>query len=362
LNVGQINAFALPGGPMFIFTGLLKAAENEAQLAGVMAHEMSHVILRHGTHEASKARGVGMLAALAGAVAGNGSAAGQLTNMGLGLGANSVLLHFSREAESEADALGSHLMSESGYNPIEMARFFEKLASTGDHGPQFFSDHPSPDNRERAIEEEIRTLPQREYGYETGQFLRAKDSVNSLPPPGALSTPTGGPAPSISVLSWRQARTQNFEVTYPADWVTYGSDNSTGVVIAPRGGASTVGNGAIDLAYGVKLSYFHPEERAQSLGTATLSLVAQLHEQDKSIRLSAAPQRSTRVNGSEGLVTMLETQSRSGGTEANVLLSVWRPQGLFYALCIAPKTSYAQYQALFERILGSIRFADQPSQ
>jgi Zn-dependent protease with chaperone function len=358
LNVPQVNAFALPGGPMFIFTGIFKATENEAQLAAVMAHEMSHVILRHGTHEASKAKGVGMLAALAGAVAGNGTAGGQLANLGLGIGANSVLLHFSREAESEADALGSHLMSEAGYNPIEMAHFFEKLASTSDHGPQFLSDHPNPDNRERAIEEEIRTLPQREYGYETGQFLRAKDAVNSLLPGGVAPGPGGSGTSSISVLSWRQARTQNFEVTYPADWVTVGGENTTGVVIAPRNGVAAVGNGALDLAYGVKLSYFHPEERAQTLGTATLSLVAQLHEQDQSIRLAAVSQRATRLNGSEGLVTMLEAQSHSGGPEANVLVSVLRPQGLFYALCIAPKTSYAQYQAVFERILSSIRFQE----
>jgi len=183
LNVSQVNAFALPGGPMFIFTGLIKNTDNEAQLAGVMAHEMSHVILRHGTHEATKARGVELLAALGGAVAGNGSMLGRLTNLGLGLGANSFILRFSREAESEADALGSHLMAEAGYNPIELARFFEKLSGSGRQGIQFFSDHPNPGNRERAIEEEIRTLPRQDYGFETNDFARAKAAVNALPPP-----------------------------------------------------------------------------------------------------------------------------------------------------------------------------------
>src|SRR5690348_15781401 len=149
LNVPQVNAFALPGGPMFIFTGLLNATENEAQLMGVMSHEMSHVILRHGTHEASKANLVNFSAMLAGAAAGNGSAVGQMARMGLGLGGNSLILKFSRDAETEADLLGSHLMAEAGYNPIEMARFFEKLAANGSQGLQFFSDHPNPDNRER---------------------------------------------------------------------------------------------------------------------------------------------------------------------------------------------------------------------
>src|SRR5213594_2916864 len=91
----SINAFALPGGPMFIFTGLLKACDNEAQLAGVMGHEMSHVILRHGTHEATKANLIQLPALLAGAAIGNDTEMGRLANMGLGLGANSFLLKFS---------------------------------------------------------------------------------------------------------------------------------------------------------------------------------------------------------------------------------------------------------------------------
>lgn len=191
LNVQQVNAFALPGGPMFIFTNLVKTTDNEAQLAGVMAHEMSHVILRHGTHEASKANLIQLPVALAGGLIGDQSMAGKLAGLGLGLTANSFILKFSRDAESEADALGSHLMSESGYNPIEMARFFEKLAQGGSQGPQFLSDHPNPGNREAAIEAEIRTLPQREYGFETGLFNRAKTEVNTLPAPAKKPQPAG---------------------------------------------------------------------------------------------------------------------------------------------------------------------------
>jgi len=183
LNVADVNAFALPGGPMFIFSGLLKATDNEAQLAGVMAHEMSHVILRHGTHEASKANLIRLPAILAGGIIGNDSAAGRLANLGLGLGANSVILKFSRDAESEADALGAHLMSEAGYDPIEMVRFFEKLARDGSQGPQFLSDHPNPGNRQEAIQAEIRTLPARRYNYESGNFQRVKREVSELPPP-----------------------------------------------------------------------------------------------------------------------------------------------------------------------------------
>ncbi len=169
-----INAFALPGGPMFINTGLLRAVDNEAQLAGVMGHEMSHVILRHGTNQASKSRLIELPAVLGSQVDG-GYLVGQLAQLGIGLGANSVLLKFSRTAESQADLMGSHLMAEAGYDPMQMARFFEKLNQQGGGRPiQFLSDHPNPENREKAIEAEVRRLPQQRYGYETGEFQRMK--------------------------------------------------------------------------------------------------------------------------------------------------------------------------------------------
>ncbi len=187
LNDAQVNAFALPGGPMFIYTGLLKAVDNEAELAGVMGHEMSHVILRHGTHEVSKAKAVELPAALLGAAAGNQSLSGQLANLGLNLGANGIILHFSREAESEADNLGARIMAEAGYNPIEMANFFRKLEQSGGQGnsalAQFLSDHPNPGNRERAIQQEAASLPRQNYGFQTGEFSRMKAELNRLPPP-----------------------------------------------------------------------------------------------------------------------------------------------------------------------------------
>jgi predicted Zn-dependent protease len=109
---------------------------------------------------------------------------GKLAQLGIGLGANSVLLKFSRSAESQADLMGSHLMAEAGYNPIEMARFFEKLnAQGGSRGLQFLSDHPNPDNREKAIEQEVRRLPQQNYGYETGEFQRMKQVVARIREP-----------------------------------------------------------------------------------------------------------------------------------------------------------------------------------
>ena len=130
----------------------------------MMAHEISHVALRHGTNQASKANLIQLPAMLAGAVVGNGSMLGQLAQLGIGLGANSVLLKYSRDAETHADMLGARMMAKAGYNPIEMARFFEKLeAQGGSSGPQFLSSHPNPGNRMRAIQEEIQYMPRANY-------------------------------------------------------------------------------------------------------------------------------------------------------------------------------------------------------
>ncbi len=357
LNVNQVNAFALPGGPMFIFTGLLRATESEAQLAAVMGHEMSHVILRHGTHEATKAQGVKLVAALAGVMTA-GSPAGQLANLGLGLGANSFILHFSREAESEADALGSHMMAEAGYNPIEMAHFFEKLASTGNQGIQFFSDHPNPGNRERAIEDEIRALPHREYGYETGDFARARVAVGALPPPG---TARGVVAPLPTQIApsgnWLQLDRSSFRVAYPANWKALGNVNTSDTVLAPEDGLLRMPNGSVLMVYGLRLGYYQAGSGASSLGTGTLDLIGKLHENDSTLQLFSAEQRNVRVDGSDGIVQSLQGKLPTGEIQNNALITIQRPQGLFYALCAAPQRTYQQFASTCEQMINSLRFS-----
>jgi predicted Zn-dependent protease len=147
VNASEINAFSLPGGPMYVNRGLVEAARSEAELAGVLAHEMSHVALRHGTHQASKAylgqAGLGILGGLLGK---NGNSTAQIVNAVGGLGLNAVFLKFSRDAEYQADQLGAQIMAGAGYNPVAMATLFELLRSEQGRDPgkveKLFSDHP----------------------------------------------------------------------------------------------------------------------------------------------------------------------------------------------------------------------------
>jgi hypothetical protein len=128
-------------------------------------------------------------------------------------------------------------------------------------------------------------------------------------------------------------------------------------MVAPSGGATKTANGAIDLGIGVMLSYYQPEKKEMGLGTATLSLVAHLNSQDPSIQLASPEQRSVTVDGSPGRVSLLRATSSSMGQETNILLTVTRPEGIFYALSIAPVRSFPQLQRTFDQIMTSIRFA-----
>jgi predicted Zn-dependent protease len=182
----SVNAFALPGGPMFINTQTFLAAQNEAQLAGVMAHEMSHVALRHGTHEASKGQALQVISGMAGSVAGQGIF-GKMAQAGIGLGANSLLLHYSRSAEAEADYNGAQIMADAGYNPHYLATFFQQLETKGSEGKmaQFLSDHPTPGNRVKAVDDEVKLMPAQNFIADSPQFHQIQALVRSLPPPPA---------------------------------------------------------------------------------------------------------------------------------------------------------------------------------
>src|SRR6185503_19239959 len=156
VNASDINAFALPGGPMYVNRGMIDAARNEGEMAGVMCHELSHVALRHGTAQATKAQKYSILAGIAG-VAGSifgGPGVGQLAQAPFAV----YLLKFSREYETEADILGARIMADAGYDPRDLAKMFQTIEQQGGGGGGFLSDHPSPSDRYARINREAQYL------------------------------------------------------------------------------------------------------------------------------------------------------------------------------------------------------------
>src|SRR5207248_4606663 len=161
VNDKAINAFALPGGFVYVNRGAFEAAANEAQIAGVIGHEIGHVVMRHGTNQASKSYLTRMPLAVLGGMLGSNSLGGVMAQLGIGFGANSIILHYSREAENQADLIGTQILYDSGYDPKQMANFFEKLqaeSGAGGSASQFFSDHPNPGNRIGNVDKEIEKL------------------------------------------------------------------------------------------------------------------------------------------------------------------------------------------------------------
>jgi len=357
----SINAFALPGGPAYVHTGLLAAADNEAQLAGVLAHEIAHVALRHGTNQASKANLIQLPAMVAGAVVGSGSIVGQLAQLGIGFGAGSVLLKYSRNAERDADLLGARVMSQAGYNPIEMARFFEKLeAETGQRGgiSQFFSDHPNPGNRTKAVEQEIRYLPRRDYDADSGELARMKEVVKSIKESPRAPEPVSAAAIPRPSSNFKSFRSRAFIVGHPDNWETFGDQDAAMVTIAPRGGIGRGRDGSVEVSYGVMISYHFPEDRrAVDLRRDTAELIRRMQRDMPTLRLGRDRTRRVNVDGQSGLLTPLYSESPfRGQTEVDMLLTVARPEGLFYMIFIAPESEFRNIEATFEAMLGSLRF------
>jgi Zn-dependent protease with chaperone function len=182
VNVRDLNAFALPGGFTFVNRGLIQAAHNEGELVGAMAHEISHVALRHGTAQAAKARKyeAGMIAGqILGAVLGGAGGAAVAQGSQLGIGAS--FLKFSRDYERQADILGSHIMANAGYDAHDLANMFRTLEQqAGAGGPQWMSDHPNPGNRFEYINREADALRVMNPIQTTDEFTRVQAILRDM--------------------------------------------------------------------------------------------------------------------------------------------------------------------------------------
>ncbi|MBV9608145.1 MAG: M48 family metalloprotease [Acidobacteria bacterium] len=390
----EINAFALPGGPIFVNVGTIQAADNEAELAGVMAHEMSHVYMQHSIKQMKKQQMTQGLAGILGAVLGRaGGVAGALGQLGVGLGAGVLSMRYSRADEAQADAVGAIIMWKAGYDPRYLAQFFEKLASQGGSGPQFLSDHPNPGNRTQAINNEVAEWPAKQFQNNTSEFARARQEAmdtrvytaqqisqgakdgswyrmnqqgNSIPrnvnvsgpAPGA---PGGGSGGSISNVAYSQIRpsrsfttTSNnvFSIAYPDNWRVF--NEQSGMTIAPPAG---VAEGAV--AYGVIINTAR-DPNAYSLDDATRDLAQQLEQANPGLRAAGRPQ-PVRINGVEARsVDMIGTsplQSNGRPVPERDWLVILQGRGsgeLLYLVFVAPEQDFDQLRPTYEAMLRKL--------
>jgi predicted Zn-dependent protease len=363
VNDTAINAFALPGGFVYINRGAIQAADSENQIAGVMAHEISHVIMRHGTNQVSKAYLAQAPLSILGGVLGSNSVGGVLAQLGLSLGLNSLFLKYSRDAESQADLMGTQIMHDAGYDPRGMVEFFEKIqAESKGNAIQFFSDHPNPENRISNVQHEIERLAGAPPNArrDSPDFHTVKNLVAGLPAPrggarGATSAPPtdsrngGKPQPPSSRMSSYNGSDLQFR--YPDNWKQYGEGSA--ITFAPDGG--TVNGG---LAYGMMVAEFEPDYHGSgriSLAEATDQLLSDLQRSNTSMRITRSHE-SIRVGGQQGMLTEASNQSPAGGRETDWIVTVMRQDGMmYYFVGVAPQNDFNQYSRAFEDIVDSVR-------
>ena len=184
LDTEEINAFALPGGFFFVNSGLILKADTEAELAGVMAHEIAHVACRHGTRNATKGE-LMQIGAIVGSIA-TGGWTGYAIYQGAGLAIPVSYLAFSRGSEREADHYGLQYMYKAGYDPTAFVDFFEKIETLEKKKPgtiaKVFSTHPMTDDRIKLSQEEIQKdlPPKPEYVVTTSEFNNVKARLAML--------------------------------------------------------------------------------------------------------------------------------------------------------------------------------------
>jgi Zn-dependent protease with chaperone function len=408
IPASDINAFALPGGPIFVNIGTITAADNEAQLAGVLAHEMSHVYMQHSAKQAPKASVAQIIAGLAGAVLPQ-SGLGNLARMGVQIGAGGVLMKYSRGDEAQADSVGAIIMYKAGYNPQAMADFFETLAKKyGAGGPQLLSDHPNPGNRTAAVQKEIQNWPKKNYMTTSPEFASAKQDATKVKAysaqeiangaksgqwdqenkknhvvPASLSQSAGqgngagsgagsagagagagagsGNANAAAEnVSFKEIKPsdhltrhegQGFSIYYPDNWKVGGDQNTT--MIVPPSGATQTG-----IAYGAIVG--NQAGGGGSLDDATQKLAQGMAQDNPGMKISGE-MKPIDVNGTQGRSLELSgnsplTQNGQPLPERDWLVTFASPQGgLVYVVFVSPERDFNQLHPTYQKMLNSLQ-------
>ena len=375
VNARDINAFALPGGPMYVNRGMIEAARTEGEMAGVMAHEISHVALRHATAQATKQSSFGNTLGTLGMILGGAILGGQGgAQLGM-MGAQIMQTRYSRDYETQADVLGSQIMANAGYDPRDLANMFRTIEqqSRGGRAPEWMSSHPDPGNRYEKINREAGQLNVSSNPIKvTREFSRVQERLRSMPRARSMSEiqrdyqRTGGGSQSQGqspIANGNYSRTVDspsnrmrvysnsaMSVNIPSNWQDF---NTSGQVwFAPEGAYGSEG-----ITHGAMIGA--ARTNSSSLSQATREYINELLQANTYLQQVGGPQRAT-VAGRTGIATVLAGRSSvTGRTEVvTVYTAQLRSGGLFFVATVSPEQESYRYDSVFRNLVSSIQLND----
>jgi Zn-dependent protease with chaperone function len=373
VNQKDINAFALPGGPMFLNRGMMEAAKTEAEMAGVMAHEISHVALRHGTAQATKGQKF-QIGAVAGQILGAivGGAAGSVIAQGSQFGLGAYFLKYGREYERQADLLGAQILARAGYDPREMANMFKTIeAEGGGGGPEWLSSHPDPGNRYNSIVKEASMLRVEGNG-DTGEFRTIKSRLAGMSPAYTAEQIAQGRARSDTTTArnvergpidveapstqYRAYSPANFlRLSVPANWQSVPDRDVQ--IYAPESGVVETESGGTTVTHGVQIGVI--QGGSGNLQRDTEQLVQTFARTNPRLRASGQARREN-IGGRTGLISTLSNVSDVTGESEyiSVATTQLRDGSLLYVIGVSPQSEARTYDPVFRRVRQSVQLSD----
>lgn len=372
VNASDINAFALPGGPMYVNRGMIEAARNEGEMAGVMAHEISHVALRHSTAQATKQSSAGSTLGQLGLILGGAILGGQSGAQMGQIAAAAWMTKYSREYESQADVLGARIMADAGYDPRDLANMFQTIAQqSGSRGPAWLSSHPDPGNRYQKINQEATYLRVSQNPIKiTRDFERVQARLRGMSPAPTMAQIEQGRVPvnnqggatnggamaggrySVSVAApSMQSRTFTagniFSVNVPSNWREFSGESA--ITFAPDGAYGQDG-----ITHGAMIGVVQPQ--AQDMRSANDYFVRGIAQNNQYLR-SAGSSLQTTVAGRRGYVTSLSGVSPITNRNENVTIytAPTRDGQVFYIIAVSPEAEAYRYNNAFSNLVRSVQ-------
>lgn len=371
VNFNEIASFALPGGPMFFSRGMIETARSDGELAGVMAHQLSHIVLRHGTAQATAGERfqVGAIAgqAIGAIIAGTGD--GIITE-GSNFGVRTYFLMYSQEYERQADVLAEQLLASAGYDPQDVTRALHAAQNEGGGrgGPQWMKSHPDPGTRSKEIRREAfpdpavadpaadelesmqARLRQMPVGHRLQQPGRSAD--------GPLPVGTGGYRTGVVVPSGEYGSVTAGDLLLmrvPANWRRLPASNT--VTFAPEGAFVNTLRGAMGVTHGVQVGV--ARGLTGNLQGDMEALLEALARGNRHVRWTPAYQRTT-IAGRSGLTTVLSNVSSLNGEFEHVSVSAAHlPDGsLLYVIGVAPQEEAGTYRNAFNQMRESLQIVN----